>query len=154
MRNTYLEKVKYIEIGYYLFYNSIYKKESENLVNYFFYAFAVNCHDLKDWLINDNIFSEADINNHYNENLRLTNIAAIANKSKHFQLNRGYYKDFVVEKLCSEFSFDKPVPVFIVKDSGENESSEVTIHTVHKVLFSWDKLFKKNNLDQPFKDYR
>lgn len=150
---SYKNKIKYIKIGHYLFYDAVYNNSGEDLVNYLFYSFAVNCYHLKDWLQRNSVFTEQEIQNHINNNVRLKNIGAIAHESKHFQLTTKHWKDIKIIKTLSQFSFNNPRPVFQIIDNQQNKSSDITINMAHKSLYSWDKLFKAKGLPQPFEEY-
>ena len=151
---SYLDYIKYIEIWNYLFYKSIRDREDENLTNYYLFSFAVTCYHLKDWLINDKNFSKKEVESHIKSNIRLKNLGTIANSFKHFKLSGRYWKDIqVLKKQGNKFSFKSPLPVFIIKDKNSSKSSNVTVHTPHKSLYSWDKLFKNKRMKLPFRKY-
>lgn len=150
---SYQDKIKYIKIGHYLFYNAVYNNSEEDLVNYLFFSFVLNCYHLKDWLERDKVFTKEEIHNHIDHNIRLKNIGAIANESKHFLLTENHWKHFQIVKTGDQFSFRNPRPVFKITDNKNGKSSEITINTAHKSLYSWDKLFKGKGLPQPFKEY-
>ena len=123
------------------------------MVNYHFLNFAVNCYHLKDWLVKDNICTKKEVDKHINDNVRLRNIGAIANESKHFVLTSKHWKDIQIIKMETSFSFSNPRPVFRIQNKQKNTSSDITINTAHKALYSWDKLFKRKGLQQPFREY-
>ena len=55
------------------------------------YAFFMNCHHMKDWLINDVAFpaSSRDVEDYVNQNRPLRLAADICNAHKHLSLNQG-----------------------------------------------------------------
>jgi hypothetical protein len=148
----YLDQVDRIKIGCNLFYDAVRDKLPINTLDYYFYSFCVVCYQLKDWLTNDTTLPQVfrdDVQNHINRNKRLGNLGAIANTYKHLKLTRKYWQNITVTRDSKrKFSQLGVGPVFTVSDIST--SSNITINTPYKCLFSWNKLFKKHQLPEPF----